>query len=248
VDLTVNKTLARAKAKAKARHKARKRKARRQAPAIVRDANAPPRVRLADATVETLQVMCAEILHPVHIVRRGVHVKAIITPCGVRATLAAYHLGGDTCGYFVLLLRDFLSDASTTRSTKTRPGLVDELGHITRVCGDHIAYQTRDNWRVRRAQLANEPSWDRNKLTLPALEKLVARAAGPGAKVNFSENEIRVSVPEHDTESRYLYIVDSWGLGGGPGVPAIGAALKRWSKRIQEAVIRTRPGVQRRRA
>lgn len=244
-----------AKVKRKARAKARAKKRRRPEldlrpprPPKPKPAPGEPAVRMRGAEVMALTARCGEGSHLVHVIRDGAHVKAIITPCGIKAALAGYHLGGDTCGYAILLIRGHISGKATFATRRMREdNNVDEMGHISNVTGGSAAYETRDSWRLRRAQLKHDPSWDRNQLTLPALQKLVAQAGGEGATVTFGENEIRVKVPEHNTESRYLWIVDSWGLGGGPGVPAISSALKRWAKRINEAVAR-RGQPQRRRA
>lgn len=237
-----------AKMKRKARKKAHAKKRRRQElslrpprPPKPKAAPGEPVVRLRGAEITAVSARCGDGSHLVHVIRDGAHVKAIITPCGIKATLAGYHLGGDTCGYTITLLRGHISGAATAAAFATRTrseSLIDDMGLISNISGGGSAHETRDSWRLRRRQLANTPSWDRNMLTLPALQKLISQAAGPGAAVTFGENDIRVKVPEHEVESRYLWIVDSWGLGGGPGVPAISSALKRWAKRIGEALHR----------
>lgn len=193
----------------------------------------PPRVRLPGAVLETLQVKCADVVHPLYVVRLGHATKAIITPCGLRATVAAYNLGGDTCGRVVELLLNELQG----RITRDKPEvLIDEQGLILRAVGDSAAMQAQTELRRRRRErAASVDIWaaERRALVTAALPKLVARAAGPGAEVWFDGRRCYIQIPGQEVPSCYLYDTGSWGVGPGPQAPdAVWSMLKRWATMI----------------
>jgi hypothetical protein len=216
------------KLKRKVRRMFKKRRARK-APAEP----TPPQVRLPGAALETFKVKCVELMHAVHVVRSGHAVKAIITPCGVRATIAAHNLGADTCAKFVLPLLDLL---------RGQPGALSEMNIDDRVwikrAADEGALDTIENLRRERRTRANAHRnlWadERRALTVAALPKLIAHAAGPGAEVWFQERRAYIQFPGQETPSCYVYDTGSWSAGPGPQAPDhVWHALKRWARQIE---------------
>lgn len=212
---------------------------------------APPRVRLADAEIESFQVACVDEMHPIHFIRQGHALKAIITPCGIASSRAAWNLGADTCYKIVALAQGMVGDKPVMPAAQlpvNREGLIDSTGVVLRAVGDSAALQYHKALRIerlkRRRDMVTDPQtrvgkqgfvWDRAELTRLALPKLIARAAGEGAEVAIDGRRVYIHLPGHEVPSCCVYDTGSWGVGPGPQAPdGIYRALKRWAKTIEQ--------------
>jgi hypothetical protein len=220
---------------------------------------APPRVRLAGAEIESFQVACADVMHPIHFVREGDTLKAIVTPCGIASSRAAWNLGADTCYKVIALAQGMVGDKPVMPPSELpadRTGITDMTGVVLRAVGDSAALAhhkalRRDRLKRRHGLITNAGltsaltrgaragkqgiGWDRTTLTRAALPKLIAQAAGEGAKVWLEGRRAYVQLAGQEVPSCCVFDTDSWACGPGPQAPdAVYRALKRWTKLIQQ--------------
>ncbi len=200
-----------------------------------------PRVRLrgSEVEIESFRVLCGEGSHPIHFIRDGHTLKAILTPCGIAAARATWNLGegkGESCHRIITQAQVFVGRVPPTGRPPSINAAVagltmDTTGIILRAVGDRPALEAIEKLRAARRKQRNYVAWDRTELTIAALPKIVAQAVGPGYEVWFHGYRCYIQAPGQTVPSCYVYNTGTWGVGPGPqGPDAAYHALRQWSK------------------
>ncbi len=174
--------------------------------------------------------------HAVKVIREGLVVRAIDTPCGIAAARAEYNLGADNCWRFIEWVQQFLKGMFSSASVPQSMKLADInfiSSEIGKALGGEEGENTRQNLRAERYRSRDYEPWDRSELTKTAALAFVARIAGPGTQVVLDRKSgIKVTIqyagrPPNEW-STYHHIAGSWGVGSGPQAPdAVYKALQR---------------------